>query len=106
MFLFNYQAELDAKRALTALREELAVDIKYSQSFEKAASSCEMLCRIARTPDHYLGLELLQVLDHPQEYHSSEISAMVAAFLRRIEVQILHERSVDPTGKKNRILLQ
>lgn len=106
MFLFNYQAELDAKRALTTLREELAIDVKYSRSLENAASACEMLCKIARTPNSYLGLELIHVLDHPDKHRSDDISAMVAAFIKRIDAQIDHERAIDPTGTKNKIRMQ
>lgn len=102
MFLLNYQAELDAKRALASWREELTINIRNSASFEAAAIACESLCLIARTPEHYLGLELIHVLDYPDNFHSGDISALIAAFLRRIQIQIDHERDMDPTGEKNK----
>lgn len=105
MHLYNYQAERSAKQALMTLREELAINVKYSQSIEKAASACEMLCIIARTPNHYLGLELINVLGHSEKHHSKDISAMVAAFMKRIEVQIQLERNEDPAGE-HKMLVQ
>lgn len=105
MNLFHYQAELDAKRSLESLREELSLNVLDPLSLDSAAKACEILCIIARTPQHYLGLELIQVLDHPEKHHPNDISAMIATFLKRIQSQIDHERTTDPTGENNKLIL-
>ncbi|WP_025872579.1 hypothetical protein [Methylobacillus glycogenes] len=105
MFLLDYQAELSAKRTLETLREELALNIRSAKSFEAAAIACEQLCLIARAPNHYLGLELIKVLDHPDKHLSSDISAMILAFIKRIQIQIDHERAIDPSGNQYKMML-
>lgn len=101
MFLYNYEVELQAKRALMSLREELAMNINRTSSFEAASTASEMLCIIARRPDHFLGLELINVLDNPKKYETIDISSMISAFLTNIQAHIEHVREMDPLNNIN-----
>lgn len=92
MNLFNYQAELDASRALVSLSEELKINIRSESAFDTAATACEMLCLIAQAPDHYLGLELMRVLDFHDKYSNEVISSMIHAFLLNIHAHIEYQR--------------
>lgn len=94
MNLFNYQAELDASRALVSLREELEINIRSESAFDTAATACEMLCLIAQSPDHYLGLELMRVLDFHDKYPNEVISSMIHAFLINIHTHIEYQRGM------------
>lgn len=95
MYLYNYGSEQDAKRALDFLREQLSLDLKYQASLDAASTACEMLCIIARAPDHFLGLELINVLNNADKYSPETISTMIAAFMINIQARIDHERYLE-----------
>lgn len=94
MNLFDYQAELDAGRVLAALNEKLENKIACAATFDAAATACETLCQIAQTPDHYLGLELIRVLDNPHLHTGKDISTMILTFMMNIHSIIEYQRSV------------
>lgn len=85
--------EKDARRALAAAQLELAQDVQYGPTLEKAATACEKLCQIANAPNFYWGLELINVLDHYSKYSSKRISSLIAVFLEKIQVVIDDDKS-------------
>lgn len=95
MYLFNYGTEQDAKRALDSLKEQLNLGLKYQSSLDAASTACEMLCIIAGSPDHFLGLELINVLNKAEHYSAEAISTMIAAFMINIQARIDHERYLE-----------
>ena len=94
MNLFDYTAELEASQILTSLYDEIESNIRLEKSFRAASNACETLCDIAQTPNHYLGLELMRVLDDPLRQKIIDVGPMILAFLTNIHSHIEYQRSV------------
>ena len=86
--LFNLKAEIDAVTALRTLIFELKQDARSSNTFNQGVVACQTLCDIAQAPNHYLGLQLIRLLNDPHGVSSLDIASMVNSFMFNITAQI------------------